>query len=289
MTAETWHVSAAEYHADWSWISHSQAELIREDPAIYDLARRGLWSRKPTPSMRFGTLLHEVVLRPDPGDHHIVVIPSGVLAKDGSRRGKRWDAFAREHGECLLATAGERETVCRILESIDRHASARTLLDEEGEYEEAIRFEWPGLHVRCKCKPDKRTPRWIVDLKTSVSVKADKFAGFVARFGYHRQAAFYQVGVQQLVGGEPLPFVFLAVQTEAPWSVETYDLTDLPEFRGDLTFLEMGRTETEEDLLRYRQCSLDDKWTSPTHGQIVTLAPPAWALYRKEWDYDDGG
>ena len=107
---------------------------------------------------------------------------------------------------------------------------------------------------------------------------AEGFAKSVWKFGYHRQQAFYQDAVHQLTG-EFLPFVFIAVEKDPPYSVGVYDLSD--------EFAEAGYNEVESAINRLVKCRESGIWERDGYGEIVTLRAPRWSKYADDYSYEE--
>lgn len=275
--AEILDLDDASYHAERKSVSRSMLEVFLDDPALY--RARFLDETLPgetTTATEIGSAFHAAMA--DFATAKVAVIPQDVLSKSGAKAGQAWLDWKAEHEGEIVLKADEWAIVDAMKRSVYGHSKAAALLRTQSIVEQGIRWWSHPSGLYQKCKPDRRGRSFIVDFKTAREVHPQGFASAAARMGYHRQAAFYQDGVEALTG-ERLPFVFIIVQNQPPYSCEVFDL--------DAEFVELGRRQNDEALHRLARCYQDGNWRSPTHGTIVTLSAPNWLKYESEWSYGD--
>lgn len=275
--------------------------LTNEDyHAAPGISKTGLWTihtktpfhfrygeRKNSSFFDLGSAAHTAVLEPESLDSRVAKGPA-------DRRGNKWtDAVnaAEFHGQMLL-TAGDHDKVLRIRDSADKNATLRAL--RPGLVVEQSGFALdPETGVLCRCRPDGYQPSSgiILDLKTTTDGGASAFARSVANFGYHVQDAFYSfVWDEAQSYCEPTTpprcgvqgFVFVVVETTAPYVTSTYEL--------DPSAVDEGRAIYRAALARYAECARTDVWTAyPDEPEPLKL--PRWAHkltpapdYREEID-----
>jgi hypothetical protein len=90
----------------------------------------------------------------------------------------------------------------------------------------------------------------------------------VMNFRYGVQAAWYLHGIEQSTGVRPEAFVFIAVETDAPYGVGVY--------AADEELIEHGWQQCQRDLQKLADCREADRWPSYSDG-IETLTLPDWA------------
>jgi hypothetical protein len=273
--AETFDADDVTYHAS-EGISNSKLGEFLDDPLLfyhYHVAKD--WTRPPpTPAMQFGTAIHSLLPPGDAGDS-FVCIPSTVLNKDGDRKGKAWEQFAAENAGKMLLKPHEFEPYQQILEAAESHPMAWALA--EAELVEC-NIRWTdaetGLLLRSRLDRLHIARGLIIDIKTTTATDEQSFANEVARYGYHRQAAFYQQAAFELTA-DLHPFVFCAVRKTRPYTVRFYDLAD--------SFLQRGEDEVRAGLLRLKTCLDTGTWTPPAYGEIHTLSEPKWLSFAEAW------
>ena len=231
--------------------------------ALIELARSPLhgWAKyvdpdrpdeEPTPAMRFGTLVHALVLTPD------TFAEEFVLAGSINRRthqGKADYAALAESGK-LVVTAKEYRAALEIVKAIQRHPVAGTLFNA-GEPEKILTVArephlWP-----LKGRLDWLNPQpAIVELKTATDASPAGFLRAVYRHGYHLSAAFYRRLVSEATGTpeEAIPHTFVVVETRYPYAVAVYPSSE--------RLLAEGRDRWQQNLQRFDACWINNDWPS---------------------------
>ncbi len=280
-------LTADDYHLRADGVSRSMLEDFREDPAWF----RGLYvskefARPPaTADMLFGSMVHSVLLE-NALDDSIVEIPASALNGDGHRKGAGWKSFCADLAPGAVAMkADEIAPLKAIRRNVESHPVARKLLLEaRGEAE--VTFEWrddaTGLLLKVRLdwmtEPHGSLPACIVDVKTTGRIDPKSFAETCWRYGYHRQAAFYRMGVETW-HLERLPFVFVAVRKTPPYSVACFELNeDAPD-----GFLPLGETQVVDALADLAKRRDSGDWSALATDQIFTLPAPRWAKYESEY------
>lgn len=178
---------------------------------------------EPSPAMALGTAVHAAILEPHRQDVFV------VRPDDLDRRTK--DGKAR-YAELLSAglpilTQAEADDVRRIRDAVVRVPVVRDAL-EVGETE--VGKFWEGRGVNCKAKGDLVAGYTIFDVKTCTDATPRGFLSSVYKYRYDLQARHY------LDGFEADEFIFVAVETDPPYAVGLYSLSDvmLDRASGDL-------------------------------------------------------
>jgi len=213
----------AAYHAHPA-ISKSHLDLIARSPLHY-------WARyvdparvtpEPTPQMRLGTALHTHVLELNRWDAEIAVAPN---CDRRTKAGKEaFAAFEADSAGKTVITADDAEVVMAMGRSIMRHPGAAMLLGLPGKAETTHMWTDATYGLECKCRPDWLTDDGsiVVDLKTTRDASPRGFRRSIADYRYHCQAGWYLHGVEQATGKRPDQFIFICVETTAPYAVAVY-------------------------------------------------------------------
>lgn len=275
--------------------------LTNEDyHAAPGISKTGLWTihtktpfhfrygeRKASSFFDLGKVAHTAILEPH-------LLDGAVMKGPADRRGNKWkDATAAAaDAQVVLLTEDDHAKVFRIRDSADKNATLRAL--RPGLVVEQSGFALdPETGVLCRCRPDGYQPSSgiILDLKTTTDGGASAFARSVANFGYHVQDAFYSfVWDEAQLYCEPTTpprcgvqgFVFVVVETTAPYVTSTYEL--------DPSAVDEGRAIYRAALARYAECARADVWPAyPDEPEPLKL--PRWAHkltpapdYREEID-----
>jgi len=256
------------YHAHPA-VSKSHLDLIARSPLHY-------WSRyldpnrvtpEPTPAMRLGTALHTHVLELDQWDQQIAVAPQ---CDRRTKAGK--EAFASFEADAAgktVITADDAEVVMAMGRSIMRHPGAAMLLGLPGKAETTHMWTDATYGVDCKCRPDYLTDDGsiMVDLKTTRDASPRGFRRSIADYRYHCQAGWYLNGVEQATGKRPDQFIFICVETTAPYACAVY--------AADAEMIERGYQRAMEDLGKLAVCKAADNWPSYS-DQIEPIGLPGW-------------
>ena len=255
-------VDELDYHADRESLSVSGAKLLLKAPALFR-------HRQDNPEHKdvfdFGTAAHALVL--GVGAPLAVIDAPDWRSKDAREQRDK----ARANGETPIL-AGDHDKVRAMADVLSTHDTAMRLLsdgqaevsayapDEPTGVMRRARFDWLGSTI-------------LTDYKSTRSADPWAFAGDVAKFGYHMQAAWY-LDLARDLGHPAEAFAFIAQEKEAPYLVEVYDL--------DEQAIERGRELNRRALERFRDCTESGLWPGYTGRQFSTLSLPKWAHYDNE-------
>jgi exodeoxyribonuclease VIII len=271
-------LSNEEYHSKES-ISKSGLDLIHACPALFKHRREN--PTPPTPALRMGSLTHTAILEPGLMAQTMIALPDDAPrdlrqfrnAKKPSEETMQaiewWDEFTIKAEGKEIITSAEEQKLRGMRDAVWGHKAAARLLNPEKvtHVEASIFAEVGGVPVRVR--PDVlRNDLIMPDLKTSRDASPSEFAKSVANYRYHVQAAFYP-DVYELLTGIKTRMVFIVVETEPPYLVATYTLSE--------DAINQGRREYLADLATYRQCIETGTW--PGYPEtILPLDLPKWAM-----------
>lgn len=268
----------ADYHAIDA-LSASGTKRIMQSPMHYRYDREH--PTEPTDAMLIGTALHCAVLEPERFADDVIVIPGDAPRRPAARsvNAKKpsvetldalafWRDFdGRAAGKTVLKQEAF-EKVQYMAAAVMRHPVYETYLCE-GEAEYSMLWEDARLRIPCKCRFDYLRPDGIaLDLKSCQDASADGFARSVAQFKYHWQAAFYNNGHEHVRDESLRAFLFIAVESVAPYGCAVYAL--------EPNAIAYGLNRVEEAMLLYRQVRETGYWRGYSE-QIQPLRLPKWA------------
>jgi len=263
--------------------------------------------RKDTRALALGRVAHMAVLEPERFDRAAVVTRMSrttrawelleqlsstgevpVLYDGGARRGKAWDAFARDHEGCTIVLASEWAEIEPVLE----RTMAGAVLISEQEYEQASRVAaavhaHPRAHelllagqaevpmywadaetgIDCKGRPDYVSPAALVDLKLTRNIESRPFFAQQYGLGTHLQISFYYDGLDA-IGRHVDEAYVIAAENVRPYDVAVY--------RVPSDLIAFGRDEYRWLLRRLRECVETDTWPG-TCPDVSDYEIPAWA------------
>lgn len=199
-------------------------------------------------------------------------------------------AYDEEVGDKEVITAEELEKVEAIRDSVMNHPAAGKLLKPgSGIAELSCYWTDPATGVLCRCRPDFwRHDGIIVDLKTARDASPEGFEKSIEGWRYYVQDPFYQYGISEAVAqgfmmsdiemSAPKAFIFVAVETVAPYAVGVYVL--------DPVSVEIGCQEYREDLETYAECIGTDTWPGYS-DKIESISLPGWRLRQEEFKNEE--
>jgi len=133
-----------------------------------------------------------------------------------------------------------------------------------------------GSGALCKARPDWfAADRAIcVDLKTTLDASRETFMRQLWNLRYDVQAAFYMDGLYSATGILPHSFVWIVVETEAPFGVAIY--------RMGYADLEVAQADIANGAAKYVECTASGEWPGySTEVQEIKLPPWARAARRE--------
>lgn len=202
----------------------------------------------------------------------MAIPPSEVLASNGHRRGKAYDAWKEEAERKGLIDCNAEEgwQFEMMLEHLMANSAARALIEQTTETQVSVFFELMGQ--LCKVRPDGCTPHRWWDMK-STSSTWDKVFRSAIDFGYAEQEWFYVQGAKALgMDHFRMPFVFC--QTMAPFGCRVFYLPiEIVEEAG------LRMTRVMEEVRLRRETGV---YESADAGEITELQFPNWANKKEE-------
>lgn len=266
------HMPAKQYHADKA-IGHSGIVKMLKSPA--HLREYLDHPHEATPAMAFGTAVHTYVLEPEVFSEEFVVAEKfDRRTKEGKEAAARFEEV--NQGKTMITTE-ELNTLTLVRSAVQSHLGAHKLLGD-GEAELSAFWTDPITGLNCKCRPDWFNGEAVVDLKTCVDASSNGFSRSIATFGYDIQAAFYVDGIKAITGLE-IPFLFVAVEKEAPHAVAVY--------QADPQIIEIGRKKYQAALQLLKWCQDQGNWPAyQPSGEIELISLPRWAANADAFELD---
>lgn len=257
-------LSNADYHAIDA-LSASGIKRILQSPLHYRFDRDH--PNGQTEAMMLGTAVHAAVL--EPASYDAVIMP------DFNRRTNQGKA---DHAAFLDANAGRiiltEEQAAKVegmVGAIKRHPIHDELIASGGRPE--LSLQWNdarhGEAVPCKCRFDwLRDDGIALDIKTCQDASPEGFSRAVSTFKYHYQAAWYGNGHEHVFNRSLQAFLFIAVESVAPYGCAVYVLQP--------NAVRFGADQCERAMLLYAQARKSGYWRSyPETVQPILL--PRWA------------
>lgn len=284
-------VGSEEYH-QIDAVSNSMLKAFSSDvETCHERYVLKVADQKESKAFDFGKRLERIVFFDE--QPNAVVVPQAALSqrkKPGTdneftyaKSGPAWAEFKTrmetEHGPDVLLLKQDEfdKEIAPLLIAVERlrqHEAANKLLWGDGDPHQTILWTDTsmGFDLPCKCQLDLLSKRGvIIDLKScSPAMSRDDFAYQRAVWGfkYHWQAWWYRHAVKALTG-ESLPFVFVFVQSEAPFRVRVWEL--------DEAWLELAEVQVRETLGKLGRCWQSGVWLPEHFGEVERLPILPWA------------
>lgn len=249
-------------------LSNSGLKLLAKSPRHYAAS----WDperpdAEPSDALRRGSLLHTLVLEPHEFAHRYRVKPEGM--NFATKDGKAWRDATPAGIE--IVTEAEHVAACRQARNLRALPEIAALL---GSGEAEVSFFWMDEETGTYCKGRAdwvfRSSAGVVllDLKTTEDATPEAFGRSCARYGYHRQDAWYSDGWTQATGEPVLGFVFGAVESAWPHDAVPYMLDEQARAKA--------RAQIGSLLQLHADCTAAGHWPGIA-SEITALSLPAWA------------
>jgi len=224
-----------------------------------------------TRSMVLGSALHMACLEPD-----IFYDTYRLLRSSENRMTSEYKQAKKDFGEEFVLVKPEIEKIEGMARNLHKSAIYE-YLDNDCCAKELSGFAIdPETGLMCRHRFDAIIDGIAIDLKTTTDARKPAFEKKILNFGYHIQAAFYADQHKWITGEEIKKFIFVAIETSAPYAVKIYEL--------EQDSMEVGRKKYRQALNEYAECKASDTWPSYDNQEIETIGIPQWALEKDAID-----
>ena len=217
-------------------------------------------------ALEFGEAFHTAMLEPLRFKKEYKPAPIGD--RRTTRVKEAWDDLKKKHPNATILKTDEFDDLTGMYDSVMNHRQGGKFLHAGGDIEVTLLGHHKPTDTGLRCRCDILLDDMIVDLKSTVDASLRGFARSVIKFGYHIQAAFYQMIVEQ-VTGKTLPFRFIVVEKKAPYLVGVYQLDD--------RYMDLGRSKVYDAMQIDKFASIRGV-DNDGYGEFVQkIQLPAWA------------
>lgn len=252
-------LSMEDYHEDPAISKSGLVTFAEKSPLHYKVERE--IGGKTSRSMDVGTLAHAMILQPDNIEAEAVRIPPEVLAKNGAKKGKKWEDWQSRYDESKIALIKPedwqkaQDMAASILDDPE-HEEAKELLTS-GKSEVSIFYTWPGwtngrdfrVKVRLDHIPWQGT---LIDLKTTRDASLWGFGKQAKNLKYHWSAWLSTAVAEAVLGDRWIDYRFVVLENEPPYDVVIYQ-TPRAAFQEASFAIELH-------LDRYSKCLAENHW-----------------------------
>ena len=289
-------VSPTNYHTtltcDRSNVLSSDSWLSKS--ALWELSKRSLYSWrfapsvfKPTPSMRWGSLVDCLTTTPDEVDDLYVIQPATYPAKESTKKDapmveKPWNKNAKfckgwaadhEGKEVIPAELMEEALKAHKMLTETHELSAKIFANSQTQVIVGAKIQ--GCQVKGLLDLAPINEDFLVDLKTTNDFSMDGFAKTIGKFGYHVQGGLYLLLWNAMFPNDQRDsFRIIWQSSEAPYEVCVTEICG--------TDLEAGEEYARHLINRLVEATEADYWPMLGEGLVTTLTRPTWAGSREE-------
>ena len=183
-----------------------------------------------------------------------------------TKAGREWKADLPD-GVTIIKEQ-DYEHALLMAEAVKNHPQAKHLF-KKFTAEKPVYWERDG--IKRKAKPDLVSTikglRFCVDFKSTESANPEAIRRSIAKYGYHRQAAWYLEGMEATEQACE-EFLFIFVKKTPPYIVTMCKL--------DEAAIAKGREECARGVEKLKECQETGLYPCYTRG-ILTLSLPSWA------------
>ena len=265
-----WKLPILSYHSQEELSSSQERDANRSMELFYGRHISGTIPKFSSSSTELGQDIHDWLETEDDSLSWLVRAPKETLTPTG-QVGKKALEWAEKEGipeGSRLVSDSHFFKVSRIVAALKANEILGDLLANTAEKE--LSFFWKqfglGLRTRTDLQLEDGT---FVDLKTTSCENIDRdFGSSVAKFGYHRQEAFYRLAMK--AAGIPVRAMqFVVVQTSEPYQVRVRTLP-----RELIVLAEASVERTLEEIQRRKEWN---DWTFEAAEEVRDLDVPQWA------------
>lgn len=223
-------------------------------------------------AQRFGTAIHTAVLEPHAFEEQF-------MRASEDRRGNQWKDLKNtaELNNQTALTFSEYDDALRVRDALHKNPLIQKITSGDNAIEHSGFWKDEETGVDCRCRPDLYNPKLkiMADLKSTRDARPNKFARAVSDYGYHMQDSYYRDGWNAAQGGAVDAFIFIAVESKAPFAHVIYELDD--------ESFAVGKLLARQSLNKYAECKKNDTWPS-YFDNVQTLKLSDWD---KKMNLDD--
>ena len=231
--------------------------------------------KESTPAMVFGKLCHCLLLEESKFDEQFKIKPEDINRRTNAGKAEYEDFLASIKGHDVI-TKEQLEDAQMMVDKVKLNlVASRTLSIGEPEKPLAWKdtfalegFERKGTGLWCKTKIDQYRDGMTIDYKTTEDVRPEEFARSIVKYGYHRQAAFNHMGIQQVYGETPKGHILIVQSKQNPDTVVTYSI--------DPEDIYVGKNECMMLLESIHRRIQLDNWQTYDPSKIHNIKMSAW-------------
>jgi hypothetical protein len=250
-----------DYHGDPLTVSSTGLRAMLKSPKKFKHDILDRLAPPPTREMKFGTLVHKVILEGADFLKTFVVMPEFVgFTKDGrpsTRSGEANDkkqAWILEHADQTIVSQQELDAIRGIVDSIVEHEDAMAIL-KNGVTEVSGYYVDPETGIACRIRPDflSADGSILADIKTTAKSSEEwDWGRTIWNFRYDVQLYMYGEGAFHINKRRPDYHVHIVAEKTPPYEVAVYPL--------GVATMELGRKGYHSALRSIADCMKANAW-----------------------------
>lgn len=257
-------IPAAQYHTGPGASKHGLDQLDRS-PRHYKWMIDHPEEEDRSAAKDVGQAFHVKMLEPHLFNKKVVVKPEGAPTKQSNAGKAFWASWETRHKAKAWITARDLKNMDGMYNAVQEHPVARSLLDPGLTSTEVTYYAIDpdtGCLVRCRVDAEIMSAEQAIvatDVKKTRDASYTAFVRDMAKYRYDVQAQFYTHVMGHAGQYEVLKFFFVAVEDEAPWGVNVFELGPEEKRTADIKW--------RRNLDVYAQCMKEGDW--PGYSQDV--------------------
>lgn len=269
---------AEDYHRRDELSSSMVSDFLEDEELFHRYHVEKSLQREPTKDLEFGNIVHEVLENRLDWRSFTERVPSHVLNKDGHRKGKNWLRWSSAHVGKHWVNPGTRNIPKELCKSIQSNNLALQFARCETKELTIVWDHHTGLKCRCRIDVvgevsiDGQKIKAMADWKTTRTKTVKSFVSEIENRHYAERMAFYQLGYKAAFG-EMIPFVFLPIQKNAPWTTRNLIL--------DSDWVKAAHKSLDETLIRISQFDIESH--RKHESELIEVSRPRWAEYDDQY------
>lgn len=220
-----------DHHFSYEAISSSGLKDLLISPYTYlrnTIDRQNGIGKKPSRSMKFGTIAHMMILEPELFRKKFQIMPNfGDQRKKENQLEKELWELSLDKDAVVFKDNDEFDDFVGVIEAIASHQKCKNLF-KEGVSERSGFYKDPVTGLLCRIRPDFISTRedlnLFLDLKTAKSSAYRKFQADAWTFRYDLQIAMYREGFKEINGYYPDNCLWVVVENKKPYEVAVYEI-----------------------------------------------------------------
>jgi exodeoxyribonuclease VIII len=234
-----------------------------------------------TEGMLLGTALHMAILEPERYAAEVIAVPADAPKRPTSAQWgaakpspasqaamQWWTEFTAAAAGKVVLTAEQAARVEGMAGSVRRHPIHDEMM---GSGASEVSFFWRDarLGIPCKARFDRLNDSgFAFDVKSCQDASRDGFTRAITSFQYHLQNAWYNTGHEHLRDASLRAFLFVAVESSAPYGCAVYII--------EPNAIAFGARRCEDAMLLYKQAVDSGYWRGYTET-VQPIVLPRWA------------